>query len=192
LHISLDRRLKVWHPGLIQPGDDKDEASEKEFLQSDVLLPLLTVRYLNNEECVRRLAVAKRSQLQVIPLLVGPFDLEVVAELSDLKENIVPRHGTPLEISMNIDDACRLATKELREKVFGKSNVSDKLLKGDSKMYNLIWAALPIMSSLAFLIYGLSNDLDLGFTVLGSLLVATTAVFPIIRVTMPTNILNQQ
>jgi hypothetical protein len=62
-----------------------------ELLQnSDFTIPLLSVDYLNSEECLKLLDAAKASQKPIIPILLRACEWEEVDKLKDFEKNILP------------------------------------------------------------------------------------------------------
>src|SRR5688572_14054207 len=57
---------------------------------SDFTIPLLSIDYLNSEECLKLLDDAKASKKPIIPILLRACEWEEVDKLKDLEENILP------------------------------------------------------------------------------------------------------
>jgi hypothetical protein len=101
--IGLYKELKQHFTAYARQGFlsiiDKDELfrisgnKEKtnELLQnSDFTIPLLSIDYLNSDECLKLLDAAKASQKPIIPILLRACEWEEIDKLKDLGGNILP------------------------------------------------------------------------------------------------------
>jgi TIR domain len=101
--IDLYKELKQHFTAYARQGFlaimDRDELFRRsgnpekyeEFLrESDFAVPLLSIDYLNSEECLKLLDMAKTSDKPIIPILLRACEWEEIDKLRDLEKNILP------------------------------------------------------------------------------------------------------
>jgi len=101
--IDLYKELKQHFTAYARQGFlaimDRDELFRRsgnqekyeEFLrESDFAVPLLSIDYLNSEECLKLLDAAKTSEKPIIPILLRACEWEEIDKLRGLEKNILP------------------------------------------------------------------------------------------------------
>ena len=74
---------------LFRTSGDLEKTNEL-LRNSDFAIPLLSIDYLNSNECLKLLDDARASKKPIIPILLRACEWEEVAELRDLHGNILP------------------------------------------------------------------------------------------------------
>jgi FHA domain/TIR domain len=105
----------TWHGQKVSPGADAALESARELEAADVVVLLVTVTFLNSDDCSEgtRRALARRETgaCEVVPLLVRPVDwaLAPFAHLDPL-----PRNGRAIELWPSPEEAWAQVALELR------------------------------------------------------------------------------
>src|SRR5690606_30494386 len=123
-HLGIINEFEMWHRGKIIAGSDIELEVKKNFSESEVLLPLLSINYVSNEECMKKFMLAKEANKEVIPLLLSPFDIESIAELHELRNKILPDDEEPIDTAPNRNVVYARIAVKLRKKLTGKSSIS--------------------------------------------------------------------
>lgn len=66
------------------------EKTNELLRNSDFAIPLLSIDYLNSEECLKLLETAASYQKTIIPILLRDCEWEEIDKLRDFEENILP------------------------------------------------------------------------------------------------------
>jgi hypothetical protein len=64
---------------------------------TDITIPLLSVDFVNDEECIKQLDNAVTKQKIIIPILIRDFDWEAFQKISQYRKQMLPADLTPVE-----------------------------------------------------------------------------------------------
>ncbi|MEP6676584.1 MAG: toll/interleukin-1 receptor domain-containing protein [Ferruginibacter sp.] len=190
MHLGLIRDFDIWHSGKINAGAVTEDELSLHLKESEVVIPLLSVNYLNNNFCMTEFASAKQLLKELYPVLISSFDIDSCEVLKDVDCNLIPESKSFIETSSNIDEACMEVCKELRCKVLGEK-LSSRILNPDSRRFLYLLAALPIVLGLGYGAWCYFNDQVSSITYLGSLIMISISLVPIIKLLLPTNSLHK-
>ncbi len=64
---------------------------------SDITIPLLSIDFINDEECLKQLQSAAGDNKIIVPVLLRDFDWEAFKEITQYKTQMLPNDHTPVE-----------------------------------------------------------------------------------------------
>ena len=162
--IDLYKELKQHFTAYARQGFlsiiDKDELfrlsgdleKTNELLRnSDFAIPLLSIDYLNSNECLKLLDDARASKKPIIPILLRACEWEDVDELRDLQGNILPDKNQSVVQLISSDKTGDVIFSGIARKV--KAVIFDDDLKklgevqvsGNSKVFYYILAGIVLV-----------------------------------------------
>lgn len=106
LYDRINKHFKAYSSiGLLGIIDKKeifklsgDKAEILEILRSsDITVPLLSIDFINDEECLKQLESAARDNKIIVPVLLRDFDWEAFKEITQYREKMLPNDGKPVE-----------------------------------------------------------------------------------------------
>lgn len=75
-----------------------DEAGINEVLKnSDIAIPLLSIDFVIDEECLRELETAIDNKVKIVPIFLRDFDLDSFNKIDSYKNQILPNNRTPVD-----------------------------------------------------------------------------------------------
>ena len=190
MHLGLIRDFDIWHSGKINAGDVAADQLNLHLKESEVVIPLLSVNYLNSNDCMTEFSSAKQLQKKLYPVLISSFDIDSCDALRDVNGNLIPEDKTFLETSANIDQACMEVCRELRCKVLGAKD-SARIFNPDSRRFLYLLVAIPMFLGLSYGAWCYFNNQVSSITYLGSLIMMSISLIPIIKLLLPTNPLHK-
>jgi len=140
-----------------------DKAAIIEILRSsDITIPLLSIDYINDEECLQQLENASGNNKLIIPVLLRDFDWEAFNGITRYRDQILPNDLTPVEnhISQagNDDTVFKEIAQQVKAVIFpeiGKLQVQ----KPAHTFYYIIAATVLVIGILAaWFIYDMKAD----------------------------------
>ena len=119
-HLAVLRReeyIKEWYDRKILPGDDLDDKINEELEKADLILLLISPKFIASDYCVgremkRALERNEAKKARVVPIIVESCDWELMHDLRRLKA--IPKDGHPISKWSNPDDAYLDIVRELR------------------------------------------------------------------------------
>lgn len=75
---------------------DKTKISEL-LKSSDITIPLLSIDFINDADCLKQLESASGDNKVIIPVLLRDFDWEAFKEITQYKQQMLPHDFTPVE-----------------------------------------------------------------------------------------------
>lgn len=95
-----------------------DKSKTLELLKgSDITIPLLSIDYVNDEECLRQLESASLSQIKIIPILLRDFDWQSFQEIIQYKNQMLPDDLNPVENHISAGNNDDTVYKEIAQRV---------------------------------------------------------------------------
>ena len=95
-----------------------DKAAINEILKSsDITIPLLSIDYINDEECLLQLDIAASSQMRIIPVLLRDFDWEAFQKITLYKKQMLPNDLTSVENHISAGNNDDTVFKEIAQHV---------------------------------------------------------------------------
>lgn len=80
---------------LFKLSNDRQKTAEF-LLNADITIPLLSIDYLNSDDCLKLLDTAATSQKQIIPVLLRDCDWTELEKIKALEKNMLPDDKTPV------------------------------------------------------------------------------------------------
>lgn len=176
---------------------DKDELfrvnndSEKviEFLnQSDITIPLLSIDYLNSDQCIKILEAASTGNKQIIPVLLRDCDYTEIEKLKSLQGNLLPEDKEPVTEHIIKDEGPDEIFTAIAKKVKGiifKELESVNIKKGSNLFYYILAGVVFLIGGLTA-VYSYSKWGDWIISIIIFLMFTVVALFALKNVLFPT------
>jgi hypothetical protein len=84
---------------------------------TDITIPLLSVDFVNDEECLKQLDNAASSSKIIIPILLRDFDWQAIQKLTRYQKQMLPDDLTSVENHISADNNDDTVFKEIAQKV---------------------------------------------------------------------------
>jgi uncharacterized membrane protein YwaF len=95
-----------------------DKTAIAEILKSsDIAIPLLSIDYINDAECLQQLETATQNQIRIIPVLLRDFDWEAFTKITQYQQHMLPGDHTPVENHINAGSNDDTVFKEIAKNV---------------------------------------------------------------------------
>jgi len=95
-----------------------DKAKVMEILKnSDITIPLLSIDFINDEECLQQLESAASNQKIIVPVLLRDFDWEVFQKIAPYKKQMLPNDLTSVEKHVSTANDDDTVFKEIAQSV---------------------------------------------------------------------------
>ena len=135
---------------LFRTSGDLEKTNEL-LRNSDLAIPLLSIDYLNSDQCLKLLDDARASKKPIIPILLRACEWEDVNELRDLEQNILPDKKQSVVQLIASDKTGDVIFSGIAKKV--KAVIFDDDLKkldeirvaGNSKLFYYILAGIVLV-----------------------------------------------
>ena len=129
---------------------------------TDITSPLLSVDFVNDEDCLKQLDNAASQQKIIIPVLLRDFDWEAIQKINQHKKSMLPDDLTSVEnhISNNNNDDTIFKEIAQRVKKIALPEIGDiSIQRSSNTFYYIIAAIVLIIGGLAaWYIYDLGLD----------------------------------
>jgi len=135
---------------LFRINGDREKTNEV-LRNSDFAIPLLSIDYLNSNECLKLLDDARASNKPIIPILLRACEWEAVNELKNLQGNILPDKNQSVVQLISADKTGDVIFSGIARKV--KAVIFDDDLKkleevqvtGNSKVFYYLLAGIVLV-----------------------------------------------
>jgi hypothetical protein len=95
-----------------------DKSQINEILKSsDITIPLLSIDFINDEECLQQLESATSNQKIIVPVLLRDFDWEVFQKITQYKKQMLPNDLTSVENHISAGNNDDTVFKEIAQSV---------------------------------------------------------------------------
>jgi len=95
-----------------------DKNAIAEILRSsDIAIPLLSIDYINDQECIQQLESAAGDNKVIIPVLLRDFDWEAFKEITQYRNQMLPNDHTPVENHISSGNNDDTVFKEIAQQV---------------------------------------------------------------------------
>ncbi len=84
---------------------------------SDVAIPLLSIDFINDEECLKQLESAATNQKIIVPVLLRDFDWAAFQKITQYKKQMLPNDLTSVEKHISTDNDDDTVFKEIAQSV---------------------------------------------------------------------------
>lgn len=101
---------------LFRTTSDREQALE-EIRKADLAVPLLSIDYVTDEECLQQLEKAASSQVKIVPVLLRDFDWEAHQNITRYKSQMLPDDLSPVEKHITEDQNDDTVFKEIAQSV---------------------------------------------------------------------------
>ncbi len=180
---------------LFQLTADKEGIGEI-LKNADITIPLLSIDFMNDEDCMQQFDAAAKGQKVIIPVLLRDFDLAAFAEIKTYRAHILPNDLVPVENQISSGKSDDTVFKEIAQKV--KSIVlpeigSIVIQQSSHRFYYIIAVLVFIIGIVASVtVYNLTSDFDTVqrwlFTILSLLMFSSIALIALKNVLFPNKI----
>lgn len=179
---------------LFRITNDKQKAKEI-LLESDIAIPLLSIDYINDDDCIALLETAADNKKIVIPVLLRECLWNEIDKLRPMGEKILPADKQPIREHIRNEGSEDKVLSGIALKVkailLGSSldEIPAKHETRKSGMFEYIIASIVLLMGALGAAYGHSKFGDWKITILIFLLFLTIALFALRTVLFPTKIL---
>lgn len=140
-----------------------DKAAINEILKSsDITIPLLSIDYINDEECLLQLDIAASSQMRIIPVLLRDFDWEAFQKITQYKKQMLPNDLTSVENHISAGNNDDTVFKEIAQhvKAIIFPEIGNLLIQKSSHTFYYIIASIVLIIGMlaAWFIYDQQGD----------------------------------
>lgn len=101
---------------LFRTTSDREQALEQ-IRKADLAVPLLSIDYVTDEECLQQLEKAASSQVKIVPVLLRDFDWEAHQNITRYKSQMLPDDLSPVEKHITEDQNDDTVFKEIAQSV---------------------------------------------------------------------------
>ncbi|MCX6318609.1 MAG: hypothetical protein NTW29_15050 [Bacteroidetes bacterium] len=133
-----------------QSGDSSK--ADQFLLESDITVPLLSVDYLDNEQCLKLIDVAVAGKKPIIPILLRDCNFDSVEKLKALKDQLLPDDKEPVMDHMEKQGGQDEVFAAMARRVKGvvlKELESVVIKKSSGRFYYILAGILLVLGGLA-------------------------------------------
>ncbi|MBL7764824.1 MAG: hypothetical protein JNJ58_01930 [Chitinophagaceae bacterium] len=175
---------------LFRLNGDPNKISE--FLsKSDLAIQLISVDYLNSDECLQLLEKATAENKKIVPVLLRPCDWESEDKLRRFKEDFFPENNQSIkEFAESPADKERIFTElaqVIKQLAFPELG-HVKITKGPKTFYILLASILLLMGALSAVFVYVKLAMGLTLSLIVFLMFGCAALFALKNVLFPTQI----
>ena len=140
-----------------------DKAAIIEILKSsDITIPLLSIDYINDEECLLQLETAASNQMNIIPVLLRDFDWEAFQKITRYKKQMLPNDFTSVENHISAGNNDDTVFKEIAQhvKAIIFPEIGNLLIQKSSHTFYYIIASIVLIIGIlaAWFMYDRQGD----------------------------------
>ena len=171
---------------------DKSQALEL-LKNSDISIPLLSIDFVNDEECLQQLESAASNQIKIVPVLLRDFDWQAFQKITRYKTEMLPDDLKPVENHIIAGSSDDTVFKEIAQRVKAIifPEIRDMVIEKTSHTFYYIIASLVLVIGIvsSVIVYhetdGLGNTEQLAFTALCFLMFACIGLIALKNVLFP-------
>jgi hypothetical protein len=175
---------------------DKEKIKDM-LLNSDIAIPLLSVDYLNNDECHMLLETALKGKKVIIPILLRDCEWDADEKLKTLEDIILPGHNKPVSEHItedgNEDKVMTSIARRIKAAIF--ENDLRKLeqvdMKSNQKTFYYIISGIVALIGILVSVYSYSKLKDWSISGVIFLMFAAIALFVGKNAFFPTKIVSK-
>ncbi len=202
LYDKINKHFKAYSSiGLLGIIDKKeifklagDKSKVIEILKSsDITIPLLSIDFINDEDCLKQLESAAGDNKVIVPVLLRDFDWEAFKEITKYREKILPNDLNPVEnhitAGSNDDTVFKEIAQHIKAIIFPE--IGNIQVQKTSKPFYYILATLVFVTGIvaSVIIYNVTKGLDqtqrILFTALSLLMFACIGLIALKNVLFP-------
>ena len=131
---------------------------------SDITIPLLSIDFVNDAECISQLESAGGENKIIIPVLLRDFDWQAFNQISRYQEQMLPNDRTPVENHINRDSNDDTVFKEIAQQVKAVifPEIRNLEVKRSSNTFYYIIAALVFITGIvsSVIVYNMTSNLE--------------------------------
>lgn len=173
---------------------DKDQALEL-LKKADITIPLLSIDYVNDEECLQQLDSAENNHVKIVPILLRDFDWQAFHKINQYKKEMLPGGQTPVENlldSTNDDTVFKEIAQSVKAMILPEINGLE-LQKTPHTFYYIISSLVLVIGIIASVIVyqqtvELGSTQQLLFTTLCFLMFACIGLIALKNVLFPNKV----
>jgi hypothetical protein len=174
-----------------------DKSKILEILKtSDIAIPLLSIDFVNDEDCLKQLESAAVDNKIIVPVLLRDFDWEAFKEITQYKSRILPNDLTPVEnhitAGSNDDTVFKEIAQHVKAIIFPE--IRNIQVQKTSYAFYYIIASLVFITGIvaSVIVYNLTGGFEqtqrILFTVLSLLMFACIGLIALKNVLFPNKI----
>jgi len=163
---------------------------------SDITIPLLSIDFINDEDCLKQLESASGENKIIVPVLLRDFDWEAFKEISQYREKMLPNDRTPVEnhitAGSNDDTVFKEIAQHVKAIIFPE--IRNLEVQQTSHRFYYIMASLVFATGIvaSVIIYKATSGIDQAqrilFTVLSLLMFACIGLIALKNVLFPSKL----
>ena len=171
---------------------DKTKISEL-LKTSDITIPLLSIDFINDEDCLKQLESATGENKVIIPVLLRDFDWEAFKEIAQYRKQMLPEDLTPVENRISSGNNDDTVFKEIAQRVKAVifPEVRKMNLQKSSHTFYYVIASLVFAVGIiaSVIVYNITDGLEqtqrILFTLLSLLMFACIGLIALKNVLFP-------
>ncbi|MEO6541347.1 MAG: hypothetical protein ABIN74_10165 [Ferruginibacter sp.] len=154
---------------------------------TDITIPLLSVDFVNDEDCLKQLENAANGSKIIIPVLLRDFDWEAIQKLTQYKKQMLPEDLTSVENHINLDKNDDTIFKEIAQRVkrIAIPEIADISFQHSSKTFYYIIAGIVLVIGMLSAWYIYDRELDYRICIATFLMSAVIAMIALKNVLFP-------
>lgn len=171
LYDKINKHFKAYSSiGLLGIIDKKeifklagDKSKVIEILKtSDITIPLLSIDFINDEDCLKQLESAAGDNKVIVPVLLRDFDWEAFKEITKYREKILPNDLNPVEnhitAGSNDDTVFKEIAQHIKAIIFPE--IGNLVIQKSSHTFYYIIASIVLLIGglAAWFIYDQNDD----------------------------------
>ncbi len=167
-----------------------DKSKITELLKtSDITVPLLSIDFINDEDCLKQLETAADDNKIIIPVLLRDFDWEAFKDITKYRQQMLPNDFKPVEnhitAGSNDDTVFKEIAQHVKALIFPEVR-SMKVQKTNHGFYYIVAGLVFITGIVAsVIVYNISTNQKILFTVLSILMFASIGLIALKNVLFP-------
>jgi hypothetical protein len=174
---------------LFRINNDKEKALQ--FLnESDMTVPLLSIDYLNNDECLKMLESAMTANKTIIPVLLRECDYEGIEKIKSLEEHILPEDKqSVVEHSVKDggqDEVFTTIAKKVKAAVFKELDTIN--IKTGPTLFYYVLSGIVFLIGILATIFSYTKWESLIMSAIIFLMFVVVALFPLKKALFPTKL----
>lgn len=156
LHFSVFRnKVKLEYKGSFVAGTDVAQAINESIVSSDFVIPILSVDYINDDDCMRQFKDSITSKKELIPILLRDFEWSELEELKSFENVLIPKDKNSIvnhiSLSGNQDIVYRQIVSSVKDNIFSDKekaaiNISGSKVTNFYKIMSVIVAFISILA----------------------------------------------
>src|SRR5437868_6116780 len=131
---------------LFRVNNDRTQLEES-LKTADLTIPLLSIDYLNSDECIKLLDTANNEKKVIVPVLLRDFDWQEMDEIKNIRGSLLPEDKQSVNSHVSTDKDTEEVFANIAKKVKGIvfNDFEDVQIKKSSGTFYYIMASIVLV-----------------------------------------------